>query len=403
MAASEGYLYYDYVSTEARKGPKDLNYYLDLATRETVNLKTEERAANSEIVKTVTKKITDYLQRNDDTFGACFERILPVGSYHENLKVGSANEFDYDLTMKAPTSRQGSFLEHPTTPGYIMYKLESYHNVTVEARRRKEFMDEDNYLIPGRLFSWFYGIVVKALDNLKREGDPLMQRVFLRAAEPAVNLIIDRGTSQEISLDLAPTIPMEGEPPGLQLPSSWSVSHLISTLRSEMMSKSLWQITAKQYPQRRDVSPTKAQRLWRISTAPLEKRFLSKIDNYGNWETRASLNGCRKQVLRLLKTLRECEGSNWLAIKSFHLKTLVLQECKQREDWSHGKLGECFIGVLRRLQESLRQQKLSDFFFPEQNLFANLDWSTASNLNYRVDAIIRKFERSPEKVMDIFK
>ena len=101
---------------------------------------------------------------------------------------------------------------------------------------------------------------------------------------------------------------------------------------------------------------------WRISYSLEEKDLFRNMDHD---------NGCRKQVLRILKA--------WCYIKtvmnpltSYHLKTVLLHEVKAETDWSQHNLCLRVNGCLRRLFIALQKEILSHYFIPQLNLLYRL-------------------------------
>ncbi|XP_006821437.1 cyclic GMP-AMP synthase-like receptor 3 [Saccoglossus kowalevskii] len=253
----------------------------------------------------------------------------------------------------------------------------------------QSFMDDENYLIPSKLFDWFYGLVARALKSLN------LREVTLQRAGPSANLIINKPGVREMSVDLAPTIQMLGVPPGIHFPDSWPDREKMKSIPGVMRSNSLWQLCTKEHM---GAVFSGNRRWWRISTSPLEKYVLDTIDRDGGGDS--SGGGCRKQILRLLKLLREVEGSNWLGIKSYHLKHLVMSESCRHVDWSVGKIDVCFVGCLRTLENSLQEQNLRNVFFPKMNMFSEL--SVTNNLAFRVKRIAKNIERDPNEAKKYF-
>ncbi|XP_068671833.1 cyclic GMP-AMP synthase-like receptor 1 [Montipora foliosa] len=103
--------------------------------------------------------------------------------------------------------------------------------------------------------------------------------------------------------------------------------------------------------------------LWTYSFSKAEKKLFLKG---GHGEE----SSCRKQVLRILKALRE--ELELHPLKSYHLKTMLLYECEAKpspSNWTFDCLGDRFMGLLQRLEDCLRQKNCPHHFMREFNLF----------------------------------
>ncbi|XP_077868718.1 cyclic GMP-AMP synthase-like receptor 3 [Saccoglossus kowalevskii] len=372
-----------------------LCYQLNRKFQDDAKVSRDEMERNKKTVCDIVDKVIEHMQK-DATFQASYVRNIGVGSSHEKLKVREADEFDYNICLKIPDGWKGQ-IEGPSSlgpQGYAMYKLDVGFSSSTSLVHRKwqSFMDHSHYLLPFKLYDWFYGLVAKALASSELKYCDEMQGVTLRRAEPSANLIINKPGRQEMSVDLAPTLQMVGNPPGFRFPDTWPNKEMTEKIEDVMRCNSLWQICTKEYT---GAVLAGNERWWRISTSPLEKYVLNTIDRYNGVDSRG---GSRKTVLRLLKLLREMDGSNWLAIKSYHLKHLVMLESCRYNDWPVEKIDVRFIGCLRALENSLRKRNLQNVFFPEMNLFHDLKFDAANNLAYRVKKIADKIEKDPELI-----
>ena len=80
-------------------------------------------------------------------------------------------------------------------------------------------------------------------------------------------------------------------------------------------------------------------------------------------------SSCRKQVLRIMKTLKE--DMNWDQLTSYHLKTIMLYECEAHPNpnqWSSDQLSRRLIDFLRRLEGYLEDENCPHYFIKAINL-----------------------------------
>ena len=124
--------------------------------------------------------------------------------------------------------------------------------------------------------------------------------------------------------------------------------------------------------------------LWRFSFSAAEKKLFLRG---GHGEA----SSCRKQVLRILKALKE--ELNLHPLKSYHLKTILLYECEANprpRQWSSDRLSERFIGLLQRLENCLLQSNCPHFFIKHFNLFEMFPPQRCSELVRNVQQIRQK-------------
>ena len=128
--------------------------------------------------------------------------------------------------------------------------------------------------------------------------------------------------------------------------------------------------------------------LWQYSfSAAVKKLFL----NGGHGEA----NSCRKQVLRIVKALRE--KLNLEPLNSYHLKTLLLYECEKwhhPSQWSSIHLSERFLNLLERLENCLLWSNCRHYFIRNLNLFEAFTRQQCSDLARKV----REIRLQPTKV-----
>lgn len=121
-------------------------------------------------------------------------------------------------------------------------------------------------------------------------------------------------------------------------------------------------LVAKQ-PKGQDIADRDKGFLWRYSFSAAEKKLFLQG---GQGEA----SSCRKQVLRIVKALRE--ELDLKPLKSYHLKTLLLYECESHPnawEWSHTTLGDRFLGLLKRLENCLNRKHCPHYFIENLNLF----------------------------------
>ena len=128
--------------------------------------------------------------------------------------------------------------------------------------------------------------------------------------------------------------------------------------------------------------------LWQYSFSAAEKKLFL---NGGHGEA----NSCRKQVLRIVKALRE--KLNLEPLNSYHLKTLLLYECEKwhhPSQWSSIHLSERFLSLLERLENCLLWSNCPHYFIRNLNLFEAFTGQQCFDLARKV----REIRLQPTKV-----
>ena len=127
--------------------------------------------------------------------------------------------------------------------------------------------------------------------------------------------------------------------------------------------------------------------LWRYSFSAAEKKLFSQADH-------GEASSCRKQVLRILKALKE--KLNLQPLKSYHLKTMLLYECEavpRPVDWSFDCLSERFNSLLQRLENCLSRSNCPHYFIKDFNLFETFPPQRCSELAKKVQQIRQRPEQ----------
>ena len=128
---------------------------------------------------------------------------------------------------------------------------------------------------------------------------------------------------------------------------------------------------------------------WRISFSLQEKDLLSNMDKD---------NGCRKQVLRILKVIRNREPGLAL-LTSYHLKTILLRMIKEKEEklnwWKMDNIGLCLMECIKELIIELGDKKIPNYFMKEINLLEGMKDITMEGIRNRL-----KHMRNSRSLMD---
>ena len=118
---------------------------------------------------------------------------------------------------------------------------------------------------------------------------------------------------------------------------------------------------------------------WRWSFSLKEKERLATLDRD---------NGCRKQVLRVLKVIRNRDTSLAL-LSSFHLKTVLFRKIDELSDralWKSDHIGQRLMDVLEQLEKELDEGVMPHYFLlgRPMNLLKGMKSEAITNMRCRL-------------------
>jgi hypothetical protein len=117
---------------------------------------------------------------------------------------------------------------------------------------------------------------------------------------------------------------------------------------------------------------------WRQSFSVEEKRKLESADRS---------NGCRKQVFRILKVIRNREPG-LSSLTSYHLKTALFREMDRDLSWTRGDVGKRLMGVLIELEKALNHGSMQHYYIPGVDLLSSVSETTVNNMRDRIARLI---------------
>jgi len=135
-----------------------------------------------------------------------------------------------------------------------------------------------------------------------------------------------------------------------------------------------------------------AEIAWRRSFSLREKERLSTLDDD---------NGCRKQVLRVLKVMRNREPG-LARLTSYHLKTVLFRTTDELDDedqWRVEHLGERLMDVLEQIEKELGGGVMPNYFLQGVNLLNGIRGIAVDNMRRR----LKNLRFSERKMMKLVK
>ena len=234
---------------------------------------------------------------------------------------------------------------------------------------RKAVMGANNLLSAEKVASRFMGELQQCLQQCQEQAHDggsselaqIKERIKLRKHGPAVQMDVyhlSPGTrKKQYSVDMVPTIQISG--------------------RDEY------------YVPKPIKDAPGGQIAWRRSFSLKEKQRLVTIDKLNN--------GCRKQVLRVLKVIRNKE-SGLAPLTSYHLKTVLFRKSDELSNWKIDCLGRRLMDVIGQIEKELDRGIMPHYFLPGVNLLDGMGWMTIDNMRQRLKHLYSS-EREMRKVI----
>ena len=131
------------------------------------------------------------------------------------------------------------------------------------------------------------------------------------------------------------------------------------------------------------------QDAWRQSFSLEEKKRLVAADKD---------NGCRKQVFRVLKVIRNREPG-LAPLTSYHLKTALFRTMDQQSKWGTDCLGQRLMDVIGQLEKDLDNGDMPHYYLPEVNLLQGIGDYAVLNMHNR----LKRMMQSEQEMMKLLR
>jgi len=343
----------------------------------------DDRSAQAvKIYKPAFEKLLELMKQEDPLFRELSsEAPLYVGSYFSGLRVNEPNEFDIDLVLQLPFSRDDIVLNEGP-PGYATFELNDDLELLIRKKPQKALiLQKLSRLFNGgklnreKLLSWFQSVLQRGMLRLPQQ---LQDIITCRKSGPAFTLTFEVEQFGTIDVDLVPTIRFRGElPPGARDYFKYIVINknpgfLLIPKGSKRLSDD--------------------EHLFRIALSETESELI--LDK-----------GCIKMIIKLFKILRDCQG--WDTIASYHIKMMFITQLMDTyvdatEYWHEKNLGKLFMEMLQVFYSSLAEQSLPMIFYPELNLYDEINSATMFNICQRVAKMIKDIKSDVDNVRKYF-
>lgn len=307
----------------------------------------------SEADMTRTKKLVkDYIE--DKIMSYCrrtstlpIQKLEYTGSVYEKLKTEAADEVDVMVVLKTTKpwfwGDPEVMVQKTDIPGYVRLKT------TMADSKLRKYVSSEGYIIPERLRNgWFHSLVDQAVRDFRARSPSSDVDLLLRYHGPAVQLDIVQKDTKEIllSADLVPCFEINSD--DYYVPKRYAGSDL----------------------------------LWRQSFSLKEKELLRRMDGDDQ--------GCRHELLRIVKTIVKRERTSLGRLHSYHLKTAFMHYIEEKTDHWEGRnsLGKHFVGFLAKLQAFLERGNLPHYWLPNVNVLGDIHHGVAEQMAYRLKRIL---------------
>lgn len=168
---------------------------------EIITLNYEDSAKNTKHLNTICTFLCAEMSENNNVFKELFQRVVPAGSYPDNLKISEPDEYDLLIVLKFPNP-----VVEPSRPGYVTINISealrkgwNIDNVDYEL-----FVDEEGYLIQNKVLNWIRSVVRKTLveHNNVIATDEDSYEVIQSSNGPAVTLDVTVLNSENIQFSI---------------------------------------------------------------------------------------------------------------------------------------------------------------------------------------------------------
>ncbi|XP_046608238.1 uncharacterized protein LOC124299225 isoform X1 [Neodiprion virginianus] len=355
-----------------------------------VTLKPGETKEYNAHLQRVLSTFIERMKEKDPLFNACYRRIVYVGSYYEGLKVGKPEEYDLNVIINLPIDYKTlNILIASEKPGYVKIKAMSdvlpnlrkqprwseYKRPRAAVYQRQRYrklvmdkwFDKSMYLDQNQFRQWFESVASRVFQSFPTPAnneyilsvDGIKYTLRQKKSGPALTLKINIPNGHNVDVDLVPVLEFLTAPP--------------RPFRSHTKKKN-WFAVSKPLQ-----NCSNNHILWRPSFYEREQELLK---------------GSIKQVIRQMKKLRDTQ--NFKSIASYFIKTLFLRELENQDyssDFQRLPSTWIFYYMLKKFQESTGKGIIYDFWNPTNNLLVNISQKEMSNINDRLNKIIKDIDK----------
>ncbi|XP_063046987.1 cyclic GMP-AMP synthase [Engraulis encrasicolus] len=343
-------------------------------TLDQLTIRKQPRSRAAKIKNDVVEKIIDQLEKSRNFSGI---KILPTGSYFENLKISNPDEFDVMFTIPVDRVEAVPFGEDG-----------AYYSVKFKRHPKQHvldpFLQANDVLCASDMLAAFRKEIKEALKTIPIKGLKMEPK---KPTSPAVTLILQED-GREISIDLVLGLEVKGSWPQAAQAGMNMEKWLGTKVKRDFKFKPYYLVPKHEGRGSTESDGVSAKDVWRISFSHVEKAIMK---NHGAHKSCCEKGGekcCRKQCLKLLKhLLAELKAKHPTELSkfcSYYAKTTLLHVCSTKyckdDQWQMSDLLQCFERLLEDFQQRLRSKLLPNFFVPAHNLLASVSAKSCNAL-----------------------
>lgn len=276
-----------------------------------------------------------------------------TGSAYEGVQIGPDVEFDVMFIM------DGSNIEKsPSVDGYLHLSRSDHFSWGSNSNKVLDKISCSDALSPDGVIEVFFGYLQKVVNKLNFVRHGKTYEILLRRHGPAIQMdveeVVDYDRKLCYSVDMVPAFKLHDGT--LCVAKPFKGDELPLDIENHDFVK----------------------QAWRISTSLQEKEKLIHCDRFDN--------GCRKQVLRIMKAFLQ-QNTELKKLTSFHMKTILLYLMDYQSDWSQASMALRVVDMLYRLEKCLENKFMEHFFIPNINLLQNVKDEALQNMYYNIQNI----------------
>lgn len=260
----------------------------------------EERENYTKYFDTVRDRILNRLQEDNPAFKSLYNGNDLAGSYADNLKVLHADEFDLQVYLRLKEFKSLKVNATKNFPGFVeinvktmMDEIQRMQQYKALCEQLRTLIDDDGFLIPFKIQSWFQRMFTKVLEKIGRSftDNGLLYELGHSQSGPAHTLAVTVEKKYNFSIDFVPVLKLMAD-------EAWRADRsAVKTLEQSNM----WVAVPKPHKT--------ATRSFQTSYDKMERSIIKFKKNF-------------KNVDRLLKKIRDRYDIN--NFKSYFIKTVCL-------------------------------------------------------------------------------
>lgn len=299
--------------------------------------------------------------KQDEIFKIIFADINLAGSYRDNLKVTSPNEFDLVVRLEFPYHDQVHLEEDFVNIGNVWINLINVINKVGRIHPKKEILlkffdnivNDDGYLLLDKFQSWFEKILTKYLNRIQSELSYNDEVIYLKYSKhgPAHTIFV-QGELIEISIDFVP---------GFRFDKSQAITPKYDLINFD----DKWEAVPK------PIIGKSSNPSLQCSYTESEEILLSGRNQF-------------KNTLRMMKKFRDMDPA-LVNLKSYFIKTLFLwhSESKTTAYWNCSNT--MIMDEMFEVLEKALKERVIKFYWDERvNLLRFLSHNQIDEMYYHV-------------------